>query len=83
MAFVATDEDVADLAIREIEERIELVRLAMDQFAVALMRCSAVGTESVVKVPDEETAHIFRAALEDSAKTSPTRRLIDVVVENG
>ncbi len=83
MAFVATDENVAELAVREIEERVELVRLAMDKFAVALMRSSAVGTESTVSVPDEETASIFRAALENSSKSKPSHRLIDVVVDNG
>lgn len=83
MAFAVTDENVADLAVREIEDQIALVRLAMEKFSVALMRCSAIGSSSTVTVPDEDTAEIFRAALQDGAKTTPTLRLIDVVVDNG
>lgn len=80
--IIVTDSVRIGCTTREIEERIDLVRLAMGELAVALVRATAFGQKATVTVPDEITARIFRAALADGAKKKPTHRLINVVVDD-
>lgn len=58
-----------------------LVALAMDRLTPALLRASIIGVPVTVEVPDEQTAEIFRAALEKTRSGRPTDRLVEVVAK--
>ena len=58
-----------------------LVALAMDRLTPALVRASIIGLPVTVEVPDERTAEVFRAALEQTRAARPTDRLVEIVVK--
>ncbi len=59
-----------------------LVVLVMNNLSPASMRASAHGRPVTVTVPDEETAAIFRAALEMMVEERPTDALITIKVRD-
>ncbi len=59
---------------------VRLVAEALEVLSPASFRASVVGREISVTVDDEATAEVFRAALEQTAATRPTDRLIVVRV---
>ncbi len=62
--------------------RSSLVVLVMNILSPASMRASAHGKPVTVTVPDEETAVIFRAALEMMVAERPTDALITIKVRD-
>jgi hypothetical protein len=54
--------------------------LAIDRLGPAAVRASASGVAVCVKAPDEATAAVFRAALDETARRRSTDRLIRIVV---
>ncbi len=58
-----------------------LVALAMDRLTPALVRASIIGLPVTVEAPDERTAEVFRAALEQTRTARPTDRLVEIVVK--
>ena len=61
---------------------IELVVLAVDRLGPASLRAASIGRPVEVEVPDERTASIFRAALDETRARRPTDRLISLVVRD-
>ena len=59
---------------------IALVVLAVDRLGPASFRAATIGKPVQVEVPDERTASVFRAALEETRARRPTDRLISLVV---
>jgi len=59
-----------------------LVVLVMNNLSPASMRASAHGRPMTVEVPDEETAAIFREALEMMVAERPTDALISIKVRD-
>jgi len=57
-----------------------LAVLAIDRVGPATVRACASGAAVCVKAPDEATAAVFRAALDQTARRRHTDRLIRIVV---
>ncbi|HEY7990408.1 MAG TPA: hypothetical protein VID77_03375 [Stellaceae bacterium] len=64
----------------DIVDPVELTVMALNILAPALSRANTTGKKVSVTVPDDRTAEIFRAALEQSRQVRATDRLIDIVV---
>jgi hypothetical protein len=60
---------------------VKIAVLAMDSVGRASMRAAFTGVEVKVAVPDDATAAIFRAALNETARTRSTDQLVRVVVD--
>jgi hypothetical protein len=60
---------------------VSLAVLAIDRLGPAAVRASASGVAVCVKAPDEATAAVFRAALDETARRRSTDRLIRIVVD--
>ena len=59
---------------------LSLAVLAIDRLGPAAVRACASGVAVCVKAPDEATAAVFRAALDETAQRRFTDRLIRIVV---
>ncbi|HXE17013.1 MAG TPA: hypothetical protein VN632_07275 [Stellaceae bacterium] len=59
---------------------VELTVMTLNILAPALSRANTTGKKVTVTVPDERTAEIFRAALDQSRHVRATDRLIDIVI---
>lgn len=62
-------------------EQVQTLVLAMTKLCNAAFRASTLGQTVQVEVPDEATAMLFRATLEETAKQRATDRMIEVVVK--
>jgi hypothetical protein len=60
---------------------VSLAVLAIDRLGPAAVRACASGVAVYVKAPDEATAAVFRAALDETARRRFTDRLIRIVVD--
>jgi hypothetical protein len=60
---------------------VALAVLAIDRLGPAAVRASASGVAVCVTAPDEATAAVFRAALDETARRRSTDRLIRIVVD--
>jgi hypothetical protein len=58
-----------------------LAIFAIDRVGPAAVRACACGTEVCIAAPDEATAAVVRAALEETGRRRSTDRLIRIVVE--
>jgi len=67
----------ADLA----PDPVSLTVLAIDRLGPAAVRACASGVAVCVRAPDEATAAVFRAALDETARRRSTDRLIRIVVD--
>jgi len=67
----------ADLA----PDPVSLAVLAIDRLGPAAVLACASGVVVCVKAPDEATAAVFRAALDETARRRSTDRLIRIVVD--
>lgn len=65
-----------------VEARARLVALAMDDLSPASMRASFHGLPVTVTVADEDTAAVFRRALEITSVERPTDALIRIEARN-
>ena len=64
----------------QIPDPVLLAVLAIDRVGPATVRACASGAAVCVKAPDEATAAVFRAALDQTARRRHTDRLIRIVV---
>lgn len=64
----------------DVVDPVELTVMALNILAPALSRANTTGKKVSVTVPDERTADIFRAALDQSRHVRATDRLIDIIV---
>jgi hypothetical protein len=60
---------------------VSLAVLAIDRLGPAAVRACASGVAVCVKAPDEATAAVLRAALDETARRRCTDRLIRIVVD--
>jgi hypothetical protein len=60
---------------------VSLAVLAIDRLGPAAVRACASGVAVCVQAPDEATAAVFRAALDETAQRRFTDRLIRIVVD--
>ena len=65
----------------QIPDPVLLAVLAIDRVGPAAVRACASGVAVCVKAPDEATAAVFRAALDETAQRRFTDRLIRIVVD--
>lgn len=65
----------------DIEELVDLVARAVDSLTGPVLRGAASGKPSVVTVPDQKTAAIFRMALSQTSAKRPTDALVEIVVD--
>jgi hypothetical protein len=61
---------------------VELTVLAVNRLGLATFRTATSGKGVTVAVPDERTAAIFRAALQEMQKARRTDRLVNIVVSD-
>ncbi|MBL8672845.1 MAG: hypothetical protein JNK11_19455 [Alphaproteobacteria bacterium] len=71
-------------AVQPISEgEVQMVALALERLAPATGRAGLYGVPVTVRVPDERTASVFRAALAKSQQNRSTDRLIEIRVTDG
>jgi hypothetical protein len=69
------------MAASDQPDPVKIAVLAMDSVGRASMRAAFTGVEVKVAVPDDATAAILRAALNETARTRSTDQLVRVVVD--
>lgn len=62
---------------------VQMVALALERLAPATGRAGLYGVPVTVRVPDERTASVFRAALAKSQQQRATDRLVEIRVTDG
>lgn len=74
--------DVADPAPSEAgRDPVKLVAFAINALGPASYRAAVFGTPVTVRVEDEATAEVMRAAVQLSCRERPTNRLIEIAVK--
>lgn len=77
-------EDAYDAIVPEasdLAELVDIVARAVDSLTGPVLRGAASGKPSVVTVPDQRTAEIFRMALSQTSAHRPTDALVEIVVD--